>query len=181
MTTLSYMICWVIRRNMMHRFRVQALQDPPFCSSTQKCCPNFLLCQYLYTMITLSFNFCNLFSSVKTFSQASLYHRITFFSIFLDTWAHGLSPFSQETTLGRDRTKLTILYMYSIYTVIMYFWFRKCGIFLFCGKLHMWHFEEYFKGVIKVKTPTFRNIMYHILLFRNKCNANFYTASNIIH
>jgi hypothetical protein len=25
-------------------------------------------------------------------------------------WAHGLSPFSQETTLGRDMTNLTILY-----------------------------------------------------------------------
>ncbi len=31
---LSYMLYWVIHRNMMHSFRVQALQDPPFCSST---------------------------------------------------------------------------------------------------------------------------------------------------
>jgi hypothetical protein len=137
---------------MMHCFRVQALQDPPFCSSTQKCCPNFLLRQYLYTMITLSFNFCNLFSSVKTFSQASLYHLITFFSIFLDTWAHELSPFNQETTLGKDRTKLTI--MCTVYcncnNVFLVSKMRDI-IFLRETTVHLGHFQEYIKGVIEVR------------------------------
>ncbi len=34
MVTLSNMVCLVIHRNVMHRFRVQAFQDPPLCSST---------------------------------------------------------------------------------------------------------------------------------------------------
>jgi hypothetical protein len=39
---LSYMLCLEIHRNMMHCFRVQALQDPPFCSGSVICmyfCP----------------------------------------------------------------------------------------------------------------------------------------------
>jgi hypothetical protein len=34
MTTLSNVVCSVIHRNVIYRFMVQALQDPPFCSST---------------------------------------------------------------------------------------------------------------------------------------------------
>jgi hypothetical protein len=32
--TLSNMVCLVIHRNVMHQFRVQALQNPLLCSST---------------------------------------------------------------------------------------------------------------------------------------------------
>ncbi len=49
-----------------------------------------------------------LFTSVKTFAPSISLSSDYISSIFLDTWAHGLSPFSQETTLGRDRTKLTV-------------------------------------------------------------------------
>ncbi len=34
MATLSNVVCLVIHRNVIHRFIVQALQDPPLCSST---------------------------------------------------------------------------------------------------------------------------------------------------
>jgi hypothetical protein len=34
MATISNNLCFVIHRNMIHRFRVQVLQNPPFCSST---------------------------------------------------------------------------------------------------------------------------------------------------
>ncbi len=62
------------------------------------CFITLFVCKYKYTMITPSF----LFACMHLFIIWLL-----FFSIFLDTWAHGLSPSSQETTLGRDRTKLT--------------------------------------------------------------------------
>ncbi len=96
------------------------------------------------------FNFASLLR--RLFPQASLYHRITFFSIFLDTWAHGLSPFSQETTLGRDRTNLTIMYTVYCNNVFLVLKMRDIRNF-FAGKLHMGHFQGYFKGVIKVEAP----------------------------
>ncbi len=34
MATISNNLCCVIHRKMIHRFRVQVLQNPPFCSST---------------------------------------------------------------------------------------------------------------------------------------------------
>jgi hypothetical protein len=34
METLSNMVCLGIHQNVIHRFMVQALQDPPLCSST---------------------------------------------------------------------------------------------------------------------------------------------------
>ncbi len=36
MATLSNVVCLVIHRNVIHRFIVQALQNPPLCSSTFK-------------------------------------------------------------------------------------------------------------------------------------------------
>ncbi len=34
MATLSNVVCLVMHRNVIHRFVVQALQNPPLCSST---------------------------------------------------------------------------------------------------------------------------------------------------
>jgi hypothetical protein len=42
MATLSNMVCLVIHRNVTHRFRVEALQDPPLCSSTEMVTFDFL-------------------------------------------------------------------------------------------------------------------------------------------
>jgi hypothetical protein len=40
MTSINNDICLVIHRTMIHRFRVQVLQNPPFCSSTRVSCPS---------------------------------------------------------------------------------------------------------------------------------------------
>jgi hypothetical protein len=54
MVTLSNVVCLEIHRNVIHRFIVQALQDPPLCSSTDNICTYFVVSFML--SIVLSFD-----------------------------------------------------------------------------------------------------------------------------
>ncbi len=76
--TLRNMVCLVIHRNVMHRFRVQEVQDPPLCSSTA--------CTYSYPeqrnkFLSITFF---LFYFIKVLQQRWLVSRMSLSAVM--TW-----------------------------------------------------------------------------------------------
>jgi hypothetical protein len=74
------MVCVVIHRNVMHRFRVQALQDPPLCSSTDFSRQHnqpviFKHFDLLYCLLCFIFSLKSLLTCAGTLSGRSLWEE----------------------------------------------------------------------------------------------------------
>ncbi len=79
MARLSNVVCLVIHRNVIHRFIVQALQDPPLCSSTAKIVRKTLI----PTVLLLLFDFLSLENDGNVPSKSNKHKNFLTKIIFL--------------------------------------------------------------------------------------------------